>query len=97
MHTRLVAGKTRSRKVATHGTHEVELQSQLDELTSRLRVIDAYASAADAAIDAIPYVADPERRRQLDHLVEFVTATAKAARAALDIVKPTAIRERTVP
>lgn len=66
---------------------EAELEDALfeyDELRGRMAALDALAAAAAHYSDAIPWVADHERRRRLRHLAELVAATASATKVAVD-------------
>ena len=60
------------------------LADRVDLLRAQLGDIDALAAAANELIDAVPFVADPNRRRRLDHLVALVSLVADRVRVVVD-------------
>jgi hypothetical protein len=63
---------------------DLDSSTAFEELRQELVDVEALATAADAALEALPFQADPERRRAIGRLHTLVAVTAATATAALD-------------
>lgn len=78
---------------AENGTGDsFALRTAFENLVHDLRDVEALAVAADEALEALPFVDTKRQRRAVGRLYSLVTATAAAAKAALDVADETQSR-----
>jgi hypothetical protein len=66
---------------------EEEREIGADDVRHAVARVEALADAASDALDDLPFIEDPDRRRKVSRLFLLVEATAEAAARALGVVE----------